>query len=461
MSKFMLFLITMSIAGSIVFLLTMAMESLFSKRYIRYMYIAMKLIILFFLIPVTIIVCKIILAQTEVIEINSENFSYMTIINLKNFTMLPLGNKIGTVLFFIWIIGFFLFYVISTIKGMCLMKRFILLSSEVTDHEILNLLETLKHQLKIRKKIKIYQNPFVISPFVTGVVHPKIVIPKDYIKDSLNLMLHHELIHLKSYDIFFKMLLNLVQKIHWFNPIIYIFSNKFFDMSELACDERVIEQMEKEKRCEYAYLLIEMSKEKTSATNLAIPLKGNGYKIMERRVRQIMQYKKQKLTVKFILAMCMLGVAAPTVTYASSMATLQIQDKIIESNTKEVVETQIEQVEYSVQEPLSVDIDLGSLLTRGVNTVNVTIGPGQTAAFRSFSFKAGSTIIIATLGDPTSERYFAGYYLSSNPSTKTYVVSNNGIANHAFTVPQDGTYTIFFQNRSTSKSIHIKGSVIY
>ena len=66
----MLFLITMSISGSIVFLLTMAVEFLFSKSYMRYMYIAMKLIILFFLIPVTIIVCKVILAQTEVKEMD-------------------------------------------------------------------------------------------------------------------------------------------------------------------------------------------------------------------------------------------------------------------------------------------------------------------------------------------------------------------------------------------------------
>ena len=155
MSELMLFLITMSISGSIVFLLIMAVEFLFSKSYMRYMYIAMKLIILFFLIPVTIIVCKVILAQTEVIEMNSGDFSYMVIISLKNFTMLSLGRRIGTVLFFIWIAGFFFFYVISTVKGMHLMKRLFLLSSKVTEHEILDLVETLKHELKIKKKIRV------------------------------------------------------------------------------------------------------------------------------------------------------------------------------------------------------------------------------------------------------------------------------------------------------------------
>ena len=155
MSELMLFLITMSISGSIVFLLTMAVEFLFSKSYMRYMYIAMKLIILFFLIPVTIIVCKVILAQTEVIEMDSGDFSYMVIISLKNFTMLSLGRRIGTVLFFIWIAGFFFFYVISTVKGMHLMKRLFLLSSKVTEHEILDLVETLKHELKIKNKIRV------------------------------------------------------------------------------------------------------------------------------------------------------------------------------------------------------------------------------------------------------------------------------------------------------------------
>ena len=156
------------------------------------------------------------------------------------------------------------------------------------------------------------------------------------------------------------------------------------------------------------------------------------------------------------LTMCMLGVAAPTVTYASSMASLQIQDTIIENNTKKIEETQIEQIEYTVQEPLSVDIDLGSILARGSNVVNTTLGPGQTSAFRSFYLKAGSIIMISTFGNPTSERYLAGYELNDN---KTYIASSNGIVNHTFTVPKDGTYTIFFQNYSTTKNINIQGNV--
>ena len=87
---------------------------------------------------------------------------------------------------------------------MHLMKRLFLLSSKVTEHEILDLVETLKHELKIKKKIRVYQNSFVASPFLTGVIHPKIVIPEDTKdKNSLSLMLRHELIHLKSYDVFF------------------------------------------------------------------------------------------------------------------------------------------------------------------------------------------------------------------------------------------------------------------
>src|SRR5699024_11486864 len=85
---------------------------------------------------------------------------------------------------------------------MHLMKRLFLLSSKVTEHEILDLVETLKHELKIKKEIRVYQNSFVASPFLTRVIHPKIVIPEDTKdKNSLSLMLRHELIHLKSYDV--------------------------------------------------------------------------------------------------------------------------------------------------------------------------------------------------------------------------------------------------------------------
>ena len=425
---------------------------------------AMKLIALFFLIPVSVIVYRMIWSETEVIPINGDDFKYLIGSNIKVFRILTSDGRVIDVLLLIWFIGFVMFYVVSMFRSITFINKLVGRSALVKDKEIMDIVEELKNELKISRNVEIYQSVEIISPFLTGVFRPKIIIPKVAstlnTKEKMRLALHHELIHLKSHDVPFKILLNFVQKFHWFNPVLYIFVYRFCNMSEFVCDQKVIEGMEKSKRRIYAELLLSISKEKTKSGKLVSALRGDGYKFMERRVYQIMRYKKQKISMKFILAMVLLGLCTPAVTYASSKAALNVEDKIVklyENSFKMVEDTSSDQlVEYTKEIGDLQKMESFKLpQTRGSNMINITLLPGVSTTSDKLYLKKGQQIVMNCTADNASDTFEAGYLFKNI----VYVNSKNGMVSHTFTVPSDGTYYLYFCNTG-SKNIHVTGSAV-
>jgi bla regulator protein BlaR1 len=89
-----------------------------------------------------------------------------------------------------------------------------------------DLLQNNKIDLEIDKKIRIRYSNCFISPFTIGIFKPCIVIPDTLIglldKQKLDIILRHELIHIKRNDHITRVLSYILQAIHWFNPLIWV-----------------------------------------------------------------------------------------------------------------------------------------------------------------------------------------------------------------------------------------------
>ena len=95
-----------------------------------------------------------------------------------------------------------------------------------------------------KKQIRLLQNKNVSSPFTIGIFKSWIVIPDTEIDSKRqNMMLTHELIHVKNHDIFFKFLSFLIILLHWFNPFVYLLFFELCNISERVCDETVTARM--------------------------------------------------------------------------------------------------------------------------------------------------------------------------------------------------------------------------
>ncbi len=92
----------------------------------------------------------------------------------------------------------------------------------------------------IRLEGQVYQSELVSSPFILGLIRPRIYIPYGLEGDELRYALAHETRHLRRGDPWFKLLAWLLLCLHWFNPLVWL---AFFLMGrdmEMSCDEAVL-----------------------------------------------------------------------------------------------------------------------------------------------------------------------------------------------------------------------------
>ena len=98
-----------------------------------------------------------------------------------------------------------------------------------------------------------------VSPFVMGIVSPKIYIPSKLSEKEQEYIILHERIHIKRLDYVIKLLASIALSIHWFNPLVWVSYILFCKDIEMACDERVVQFMELDERKLYSSALLRCS----------------------------------------------------------------------------------------------------------------------------------------------------------------------------------------------------------
>ena len=150
---------------------------------------------------------------------------------------------------------------------------------------------------RLRRKIceavilrdNIYQSEAVGSPFVLGIVEPKIYLPYRMDSREMEHVIAHERAHIRRRDHWWKPLGFLLLTVHWFNPLMWLSYVLLCRDIELACDEKVIQGMSKEQRADYTQALVSCSVNRRSIA--ACPLAFGEVGVKE-RVKSVMNYKK-------------------------------------------------------------------------------------------------------------------------------------------------------------------------
>lgn len=99
------------------------------------------------------------------------------------------------------------------------------------------------------------------APAITGLFNPILVMPDfNYTIDELRFIISHEIMHYKKHDLIVKYLLEVCRCIYWWNPIMYIFAERFLLVVEIANDLTVTCNFSESRKKEYARCLIKYSK---------------------------------------------------------------------------------------------------------------------------------------------------------------------------------------------------------
>ena len=176
----------------------------------------------------------------------------------------------------------------------------------LTAYSIISCLKVRRNVLTaVRCQDNVYQSENVRSPFVFGLIKPKIYLPFQIGERSMTSVIAHEQAHIQRLDHLWKPLGFFLLTLHWFNPLIWLSYVLFCRDLELACDERVIRNLGRDARADYAAALLScsVSKPKIAACPLAFGEVG-----VQKRIKSALSYRKPVLWVTAVaLAVCLVA----------------------------------------------------------------------------------------------------------------------------------------------------------
>ena len=178
------------------------------------------------------------------------------------------GNSIMTILTIVWTIGILLLVAYTVISYWRLRR---------------------KVDTAVRYKDNIFQSENVKSPFVLGIIKPRIYLPFNMNGQDLEHVVAHEQAHIHRKDHWWKPFGFLLLTIHWFNPLVWLAYVLLCRDIELACDERVIKELGNEQRADYTQALVACSVNRRMIA--ACPLAFGEVGVKD-RVKSVMNYKK-------------------------------------------------------------------------------------------------------------------------------------------------------------------------
>lgn len=168
--------------------------------------------------------------------------------------------------------------------------------------------QKLCRKMKVSRPPKLWMNAKVTTPLLTGLLRPRIYLPSDrYTWKELELLLSHELSHYRHHDLWYKLLLQLVCIVYWFNPLLHWMRREADQDLEFLCDERIMKDGAHEERMQYNYLLAQTAAQRRNFYGLSTGFNGSLADLKKRMVN-IMRAGKLKKG-KFI-TFCFLAVFA-------------------------------------------------------------------------------------------------------------------------------------------------------
>ncbi len=133
----------------------------------------------------------------------------------------------------------------------------------VVDPNLLDVLSATRHRFRLHRSPLLLVTPEAVSPYIVGVIVPKIIISESLVIGSsvtqLRHVLAHEMAHLVRGDLWANRLFLLVRVLHWFNPVAWWSFRMLQAEREAACDEMALATLGEANRSEYAATIVELA----------------------------------------------------------------------------------------------------------------------------------------------------------------------------------------------------------
>ncbi len=336
--------------------------------------------------------------------------------------------------------------------------------------------------------VRLLVSPLAQSPMLVGFFRPTILLPSEHLPDSdARYILAHELTHFRRGDLWKKFLMNMIQCIHWFNPIVYLLNRDFAYWLETSCDEEVVSSLDYAQRKEYGYLLINYAPAtRHVGPRLYVSFTSCRYKLKRRISIMMNSNKKSRSLLGLLLALALVVGCLATSALAANISdngttddfalsfvagqNISIKDaqnagtgmvSVVDDAPAMVNDgvLQLEDLAHDELDMSSVQYFVSSATPFAFGSISTSV-PGNKSAVAedSFSLEAGETVTINCSYSPASASVDFG--LIAPDGYFYYVNSTNGSINSTLAITVRGQYTLAVRNNS-SNTISVVGYVNY
>lgn len=176
-------------------------------------------------------------------------------------------------------------------------------------------LSLLRMRWRLRAAPRIQDNVYRCTdwstPFVLGVIAPRIYVPETVSEQDFPQVLAHERCHIRRWDHVWKPLAFLLLAVNWFNPVLWAAYVLLGRDMERACDEMVLKNATPSQRAAYSRALVACAAQPKMAA--VCPL-AFGEVAVKERVKNVLNYKKPALwaVILLVVAAAIIGVCLLT-----------------------------------------------------------------------------------------------------------------------------------------------------
>lgn len=176
-------------------------------------------------------------------------------------------------------------------------------------------LSLLRMRWRLRAAPRIQDNVYRCTdwstPFVLGVLAPRIYVPETVSEQDFPQVLAHERCHIRRWDHVWKPLAFLLLAVNWFNPVLWAAYVLLGRDMERACDEMVLKNADAAQRAAYSRALVDCAAQPKMAA--VCPL-AFGEVAVKERVKNVLNYKKPALwaVILLVVAAAIIGVCLLT-----------------------------------------------------------------------------------------------------------------------------------------------------
>lgn len=211
---------------------------------------------------------------------------------------------------------------------------------------------------KEKASASVWECDRIPSPFVLGIIRPRIYIPFRMPKQEQAYILAHEQCHIRRLDPLWKLIAFLLLAVYWWNPLVWCAFFYLVRDMEMSCDEAVIEQFGNEIKQGYSNSLLSFAMERHPYSFAPIAF-GEGD--AGRRIKNVLNFKRPQTWAAILVIVLLVVVGVSCLTNG--------KDKISSDVTSDLKNSQIQQPAVETTEALT-DSDNSSTAQESLQSVD-------------------------------------------------------------------------------------------